>query len=74
MLKIILLAIVFVALAFVLFAIRILLIKDGQFKGTCANNNPYMQKQGVTCGVCGKKAGEACSDDDKKEEKQYAHS
>jgi hypothetical protein len=60
MLKIIFISIVMISLAFALFAIRILVIKGGQFKGTCANNSPFLQKQGVTCGVCGKPAGEAC--------------
>ena len=63
MLKVIGLAILLVAFAWVLFSVRILFLKNGQFKGTCANNNPFMQKQGVTCGVCGRKAGEACQDD-----------
>jgi hypothetical protein len=69
MLKVIGLAILMVALAWVLFSVRILFLKNGQFKGTCANNNPFMQKQGVTCGVCGRKAGEACQDDKEQLEK-----
>jgi len=63
MLKIVLVAVVLVGLAFAFIAIRILVLKDGQFKGTCANNNPFMQKQGVTCGVCGKVAGDPCEND-----------
>lgn len=63
MLKILLVAIVLLGLGFAFIAIRILLVKNGEFKGTCANNNPFMQKQGVTCGVCGKVAGEACDND-----------
>jgi len=63
MLKVVLVAIALVGLAFAFISIRILLIKGGQFKGTCANNNPFLQKQGVTCGVCGKPAGDACDSD-----------
>ncbi len=59
-----LLSIAIVGLAFALFAVRILLKKNGEFKGTCANNNPFMQKAGVTCGVCGKSAGEDCKKED----------
>jgi len=66
MLKVVLVAIALVGLAFAFISIRILLIKGGQFKGTCANNNPFLQKQGVTCGVCGKTAGDACDNDNVK--------
>lgn len=65
MLKVIVLAIILLGIGFAFFAIRILLLKNGQFKGTCANNNPFMQKQGVSCGVCGRKAGEPCQDETK---------
>ena len=40
--------------------IRLLVLKNGEFRGTCSSNNPYMQKEGVDCPVCGKKAEEAC--------------
>ncbi len=63
MLKVLLLSIALLGLGFAFIAIRILLVKNGEFKGTCANNNPFMQKQGVTCGVCGKVAGESCDND-----------
>ncbi|MBK7425861.1 MAG: hypothetical protein IPI60_01900 [Saprospiraceae bacterium] len=59
-----LLSVAIIGLAFALLAIRILLKKNGEFKGTCANNNPFMQKAGVTCGVCGKTAGEDCRKED----------
>ena len=57
-----LVAIGFFALFFVLMSVRILLIKDGKFKGTCASQNPYLNKEGGTCGYCGKnvEAGENC--------------
>ncbi len=41
-------------------AIRILLVKDGQFKGTCSSNNPLLQKEGMGCGICGAKPNETC--------------
>lgn len=65
MLKILLVAVVLLGIGIGLMAIRILLVKNGEFKGTCANNNPFMQKQGVTCGVCGKTAGDACQENEK---------
>jgi hypothetical protein len=51
---------VFMALAMTMFSVRLIFKKNGEFKGTCANNNPMLQKEGVACGVCGRKTGEAC--------------
>ena len=41
-------------------ATRILLVKDGEFKGTCSSNNPMLAKRLGACGACGKKRGEPC--------------
>ena len=50
--------ILFIALFFILMSVRILLKKEGQFKGTCASQNPYLVKQGITCsGACGHNDG-----------------
>jgi len=54
----VLLGIGFVALFFILMSVRLIFIKDGQFKGTCASQNPYLNKDGATCGYCGKKISE----------------
>jgi hypothetical protein len=49
-----LLTIGFIAVFFVLMSVRLLLKKDGEFKGTCASQNPYLVKEGITCsGACG---------------------
>ncbi|MDH5379757.1 MAG: hypothetical protein OEW75_02830 [Cyclobacteriaceae bacterium] len=56
-----LLAIGIVGLFFVLMSVRLIFIKDGQFKGTCASQSPYLNKEGVTCGYCGKTVGEGDS-------------
>ena len=61
-----LIATVFVALFFVLMSVRLLFVKGGEFKGTCASQSPYLNKEGVTCGYCGRKPGEEC----KKEESE----
>ncbi len=58
------LAVIFVSVAFLLFSLRILLLKGGEFRGTCANNNPFMREQGAVCGVCGRSAGEPCGKED----------
>jgi hypothetical protein len=62
MIPILIVSIVLVLIGFFLFAVRILFIKNGEFKGTCANNNPMLNKEGVACGVCGRMPGEECGD------------
>ena len=39
---------------------QILLVKDGEFRGTCATNNPMVKNNFGDCTVCGKKADEVC--------------
>jgi len=58
----VLLGIGFIALFFVLMSVRLIFLKKGEFKGTCASQNPYLNKTGEACGYCGKTvgAGEAC--------------
>lgn len=51
-LKVVLLTVGLLALAFAGIGIKILVKKNGEFAGTCAGNNPILQKQGVECG-CG---------------------
>jgi hypothetical protein len=61
----IIIAIAFLALAFAGIAIKILVKKDGQFSGTCASNNPLVQKEGASCGVCGARPDEMCKNETK---------
>ncbi|MBN4062146.1 MAG: membrane or secreted protein [Flavobacteriales bacterium] len=58
--KVFLFSILLLALAFAGIAIKILLKKDGQFAGTCASNNPLLQKEGGACGICGAAPAEQC--------------
>jgi len=44
----------FVALFFILMSVRLIFLKDGQSKGTCASQNPYLNKDGESCSYCGK--------------------
>lgn len=60
MMTVVIASIVFVLLAFAMFSVRILFKKGGEFRGTCAGNNPLLEKEGVVCGVCGRKPGEDC--------------
>ena len=41
-------------------AIKIWAKKGGEFAGTCASNNPLLQEEGATCGLCGAKPEEQC--------------
>jgi len=62
MLPILLVSIALLLLAFALFSVRLLFVKNGEFRGTCASNSPFLQKEGATCGVCGRKPGEPCGE------------
>ncbi|HRI27820.1 MAG TPA: hypothetical protein PK239_00875 [Chitinophagales bacterium] len=44
--------------------LRLLLVKGGEFRGTCANNNPMLEKEIGKCTVCGRASGEACKADE----------
>jgi hypothetical protein len=57
---IILMSILFIAIAFAGIAIKILIKKDGKFAGTCSSNNPLLQSEGGSCGICGAKSEERC--------------
>jgi len=58
--KVVLLAIVLLAVAFAGIAIKILVKKDGKFAGTCSSNNPLVQNEGGSCGICGARPEEKC--------------
>ncbi|RZP04549.1 MAG: membrane or secreted protein [Flavobacteriales bacterium] len=34
--------------------IKIWAKKDGEFAGTCASQSPFLNKEGESCGYCGK--------------------
>jgi hypothetical protein len=63
MLPVLIVSVVLVLAAFFLFSVRLLFVKNGEFRGSCAGNNPMLQKDGVTCSVCGRKPGEACGEE-----------
>ena len=58
--KLILLSIGLVALCFAGIAIKLIVKKDGEFSGTCASNNPYLNNEGESCSFCGAKPDEKC--------------
>lgn len=58
--KLVLISIVLVGLAVAGIAIKLLLKKNGRFSGTCSSNNPLLQNEGGSCGICGAKPNEVC--------------
>tara|TARA_B100001939_G_scaffold319835_1_gene308230 strand:- start:1682 stop:1870 length:189 start_codon:yes stop_codon:yes gene_type:complete len=42
-------------------SVKILLKKNGKFSGTCASNNPMLNKDGEACGLCGALPDEQCN-------------
>ena len=62
MLKVLFFTTLLIGLAFAGIALRILLVKGGEFRGTCATNNPMLTNEIGECSVCGAKPDEACQD------------
>lgn len=44
--------------------IKILMKKNGKFAGTCASQNPFLNNEGESCGICGAKPEEKCKNED----------
>ncbi len=55
-----LLTIILLAVSIAAIAIKILVKKDGKFAGTCSSNNPLLQNEGGSCGICGARPDEKC--------------
>ena len=51
-------------IAFAGIAIKILLKKNGKFSGTCASQNPLINKEGEACGLCGSLPDEKCKNEE----------
>ena len=43
-----------------LIGIRIILLPNGEFHGTCSTNNEFLRKEGSSCPVCGNNPKELC--------------
>lgn len=52
--KLVLITIGLLGLAFAGIAIKIWSKKDGKFAGTCASQSPFLNQEGAACGICGK--------------------
>ena len=60
--KSILISILLLGLCFAGIAVKLLFKKDGEFSGTCASNNPLLNKEGENCSFCGARPNEQCKD------------
>ena len=49
-----LITVIILGLCIVGISIKIWAKKDGEFVGTCASQNPMLNKDGDACGFCGK--------------------
>ena len=58
----VILAIVLVGIFFLLMSVRLIFVKGGKFRGTCASQNPILHNEGASCGMCGHKVepGDQC--------------
>ncbi len=65
----IIISIVIITLCLLAICVKILLKKNGEFPGTCASNNPFLNKNGEKCGYCGADPGERCNKDEKSSDK-----
>ena len=62
--KIFLITIGMIAIAFAGIGIKILVKKNGKFSGTCASQNPLINKEGEPCGLCGAMPDEKCKNEE----------
>ncbi len=67
--KIILISIILISISMLGICIKIILKKNGKFSGTCASNNPFLNKEGEKCSYCGAEPGEVCKKEENPGEK-----
>ena len=67
--KTVFISILLVCLCFLAICVKILLQKNGKFSGTCASNNPLLNKNGEKCSYCGADPGDQCKKEEKSDEK-----
>ena len=59
--EIFIITIVLLLIAVIGISVKILLKKNGKFRGTSASNNPMFNKDGEACGLCGALPDEQCN-------------
>ena len=65
----IILSVFLIAICFLGICIKILIKENGEFSGTCASNNPLLNKNGEKCSYCGAEPDDFCKKDEKPSEK-----
>ena len=58
-----LITLILMIFVFTSIGIKILLKKNGEFAGTCASQNPLINKEGEACGFCGAQPEEKCKNE-----------
>jgi len=61
------LSLIIIGAAFAGIALRILMVKGGEFRGSCATNNPMLTNAVGECTVCGAKPDEDCKESELKD-------
>lgn len=64
-----LVAIGLIGIFFVSMSVRMIFIKGGRFRGTCASQSPFLGNESGTCGYCGKKGEGKCQKEEPVSEK-----
>lgn len=64
LLKVLLATFLLLLLGFAGIGIKILVKKNGKFAGTCASNNPHLNKDNEPCGFCGALPEEKCKSEE----------
>jgi len=55
---------VFLGIAILAMAIRMIFIKGSEMRSGCAGKNPLLNEEGVACGFCGAEPGETCKEEE----------
>lgn len=58
-----LISILMLTFVFTAIGIKIIFKKNGKFSGTCASQNPLLNTEGESCGICGAKPEEKCKNE-----------
>ncbi len=69
-----LLTLALIGIFFIFMSVRLIFLKNGEFKGTCASQSPFLNKDGAACGFCGKEVtpGDSCGNPDSEVDKVLA--
>ena len=54
---------IFIIIAILSIGIKLIVKKNGEFSGTCASQNPFLNKEGEACGFCGALPDEKCKNE-----------